>query len=150
VELDDPPREGKAESGAEESFSDSLLEYPQYTRPQLFEGQPIPEVLLSGDHAKVAAWRQAEAELADREELASIRPDLDGHQIMSLLGITQGPLVGKAYARLLELRMEEGPLGPERATQELLRWAEAEGIPPAGESTPPDETEGDDPLPSSE
>ena len=56
---------GKAESGAEESFSDSLLEYPQYTRPQTFEGQPIPEILTSGDHAKVAAWRRTEAEAAD-------------------------------------------------------------------------------------
>jgi tRNA (guanine37-N1)-methyltransferase len=53
---------GKAESGAEESFSESLLEYPQYTRPQAFEGRQIPEILLSGDHAKIAAWRRAEAE----------------------------------------------------------------------------------------
>jgi tRNA (guanine37-N1)-methyltransferase len=53
---------GKAESGADESFSDGLLEYPQYTRPQTFEGVPIPDILLSGDHAKVAAWRKAEAE----------------------------------------------------------------------------------------
>jgi tRNA (guanine37-N1)-methyltransferase len=67
---------GKAESGAEESFSDSLLEYPQYTRPQLFEGRPIPEVLISGDHAKVAAWRKAEAEQlteARRPDLWAIR-----------------------------------------------------------------------------
>jgi tRNA (guanine37-N1)-methyltransferase len=63
---------GKAESGAEESFSDSLLEYPQYTRPQAFEGHPIPEILTSGDHAKVAAWRRAEAERLTRER----RPDL--------------------------------------------------------------------------
>src|SRR5262249_46312080 len=49
---------GKAESAAEESFSTSLLEYPQYTRPQLFEGRPIPDVLTSGDHEKVAAWRR--------------------------------------------------------------------------------------------
>jgi tRNA (guanine37-N1)-methyltransferase len=63
---------GKAESGAEESFSDSLLEYPQYTRPQAFEGRPIPEILLSGDHAKVAAWRRAEAEALTRAR----RPDL--------------------------------------------------------------------------
>jgi tRNA (guanine37-N1)-methyltransferase len=63
---------GKAESGAEESFSDSLLEYPQYTRPQAFEGHPIPEILTSGDHAKVAAWRRAEAEQLTRER----RPDL--------------------------------------------------------------------------
>jgi tRNA (guanine37-N1)-methyltransferase len=63
---------GKAESASEESFSDSLLEYPQYTRPQAFEGQQIPEILISGDHAKVAAWRRAEAEALTRER----RPDL--------------------------------------------------------------------------
>ena len=63
---------GKLASGTDESFSDGLLEYPQYTRPQTFEGQPIPEILTSGDHAKVAAWRQAEAEALTRER----RPDL--------------------------------------------------------------------------
>lgn len=63
---------GKQESGADESFSDGLLEYPQYTRPQSFESQPIPEILLSGDHAKVAAWRRAEAEALTRAR----RPDL--------------------------------------------------------------------------
>jgi len=63
---------GKAESGAEESFSHSLLEYPQYTRPQAFEGRHIPEILISGDHAKVAAWRKAEAEALTRAR----RPDL--------------------------------------------------------------------------
>ncbi len=66
------------------------------------------------------------AELAEQEELASIRPDLDGHEIMALLGIPQGPLVGKAYAFLRELRLEYGPLGRERAIQELLHWAEGE------------------------
>jgi tRNA (guanine37-N1)-methyltransferase len=63
---------GKEASGAEESFSDGLLEYPQYTRPALFEGRPIPEVLTGGDHPKVRAWRQAEAERLTRER----RPDL--------------------------------------------------------------------------
>jgi len=63
---------GKAESGTEESFAESLLEYPQYTRPQTFEGRPIPEILISGDHAKVAAWRRAEAEALTRAR----RPDL--------------------------------------------------------------------------
>jgi tRNA (guanine37-N1)-methyltransferase len=63
---------GKPDSGADESFSDGLLEYPQYTRPKAFEGRPIPEVLLSGDHAKVAAWRQTEAEALTRAR----RPDL--------------------------------------------------------------------------
>ena len=63
---------GKLESGEDESFSDFLLEYPQYTRPQGFEGRPIPDILLSGDHAKVAAWRRAEAEALTRAR----RPDL--------------------------------------------------------------------------
>src|SRR3954454_399438 len=63
---------GKLASGAEESFSDGLLEYPQYTRPQTFEGRPIPEILTSGDHARVAAWRRAEAEALTRQR----RPDL--------------------------------------------------------------------------
>ena len=63
---------GKAESGAEESFSHGLLEYPHYTRPQAFEGRPIPDILLSGDHAKIASWRRAEAEALTRER----RPDL--------------------------------------------------------------------------
>jgi tRNA (guanine37-N1)-methyltransferase len=63
---------GAAASGDEESFAGGLLEYPQFTRPQLFEDRPIPEVLLSGDHAKIAAWRRAEAERLTRER----RPDL--------------------------------------------------------------------------
>jgi tRNA (guanine37-N1)-methyltransferase len=63
---------GKEASGAEESFESGLLEYPQYTRPQTFEGRAIPEVLVSGDHAKVKAWRRAEAERITRER----RPDL--------------------------------------------------------------------------
>ncbi len=70
---------GKLASGADESFSDGLLEYPQYTRPQTFEGRPIPEILLSGDHAKVAAWRQAEAEAlteARRPDLWAARPNV--------------------------------------------------------------------------
>jgi len=63
---------GKEASGTEESFSDGLLEYPQYTRPQLFEGVPIPEILISGDHAKVAAWRRAQSEALTEAR----RPDL--------------------------------------------------------------------------
>jgi len=63
---------GAAASGTEESFADGLLEYPQYTRPQVWEGRPIPEVLLSGDHAKIAAWRRSEAERLTKAR----RPDL--------------------------------------------------------------------------
>lgn len=63
---------GNDASGEEESFEGGLLEHPQYTRPQLFEDRPIPEVLLSGNHAKIAAWRREEAERLTRER----RPDL--------------------------------------------------------------------------
>ena len=62
----------KQASGAEESFENGLLEYPHYTRPREWEGLSIPEVLLSGDHAKIAKWRRAEAERMTRER----RPDL--------------------------------------------------------------------------
>jgi poly(A) polymerase len=72
------------------------------------------------------------AYLAEREELEKIRPDLNGNQIMQILGLPEGPLVGRAYRHMLELRMEHGPLGQERAVQLLRRWAEAEGLPPAG------------------
>ena len=63
---------GKEASGEEESFSASLIEYPQFTRPQMWEGRAIPDVLTSGDHRKVDAWRRAEAERLTRER----RPDL--------------------------------------------------------------------------
>jgi len=63
---------GQAESLSSESFEDGLLEHPQYTRPRTFEGIDIPEVLLSGDHKRVAAWRQDQRELTTRER----RPDL--------------------------------------------------------------------------
>lgn len=63
---------GKTLSSAEESFAGGLLEYPHYTRPQLWEGRPIPAVLLGGDHAKIAAFRRQEAERLTRER----RPDL--------------------------------------------------------------------------
>jgi tRNA (guanine37-N1)-methyltransferase len=63
---------GAPSSGAEESFEEGLLEYPHYTRPQEWEGRTIPEVLRSGDHAKIAAWRKAMSELDTRLR----RPDL--------------------------------------------------------------------------
>jgi tRNA (guanine37-N1)-methyltransferase len=63
---------GAPSSGDEESFESGLLEYPHYTRPQMWEGRTIPEVLRSGDHAKIAGWRKAQAEIDTR----SRRPDL--------------------------------------------------------------------------
>jgi tRNA (guanine37-N1)-methyltransferase len=73
---------GKEASTAEESFTHGLLEYPQYTRPAVFEGRPIPEALTGGDHAKVATWRRAEAERLTRER----RPDLWAAYLARLKG----------------------------------------------------------------
>ena len=63
---------GAPSSGDEESFESGLLEYPHYTRPQEWEGRTIPEVLRSGDHAKIAAWRKSQSEIDTRLR----RPDL--------------------------------------------------------------------------
>ncbi|MBV9067044.1 MAG: tRNA (guanosine(37)-N1)-methyltransferase TrmD, partial [Methylobacteriaceae bacterium] len=63
---------GKQASGEEESFENGLLEYPHYTRPRDWEGRAIPDVLTSGDHGRIAAWRRAEARRLTRER----RPDL--------------------------------------------------------------------------
>jgi len=63
---------GHDESNKDETFSESLLEYPQYTRPREFRGMKVPDILLSGDHAKIEAWRQAEA----RKRTQARRPDL--------------------------------------------------------------------------
>ncbi len=65
---------GKAESGAEESFESGLLEYPHFTRPREWEGRAIPDVLLSGDHARIAAWRRAVAERITRERRPDLKP----------------------------------------------------------------------------
>jgi tRNA (guanine37-N1)-methyltransferase len=67
---------GNSVSGEEESFENGLLEHPHYTRPQEFEGRQIPEVLISGNHKKIAAWRRAESEALTKER----RPDLPGAQ----------------------------------------------------------------------
>lgn len=63
---------GDPASTMEESFEDDLLEYPQYTRPRVWEGKEIPDILLSGDHARIASWRRAQAEKTTKER----RPDL--------------------------------------------------------------------------
>jgi tRNA (guanine37-N1)-methyltransferase len=65
---------GNDDSTKDESFSNGLLEYPQYTRPSVWEGQEIPKVLMSGDHKKVANWRKTESEVLTKK----IRPDLWG------------------------------------------------------------------------
>jgi tRNA (guanine37-N1)-methyltransferase len=66
---------GNAGSAVSESFADGLLEYPQYTRPQVWEGRAIPEVLTSGDHARVDAWRREQALIITRERRPDLLPD---------------------------------------------------------------------------
>jgi poly(A) polymerase len=81
--------------------------------------------------ALAAAYDELEAridQLAQEEELAAIRPDLNGNEIIEILGIKPGPLVGKAYDYLLELRIEHGPLGRDRAIAELHTWSKQQGI----------------------
>jgi tRNA (guanine37-N1)-methyltransferase len=77
---------GAPSSGSEESFEEGLLEYPHYTRPAIWEGRAIPEVLRSGDHAKIAAWRKAQSEIDTRLR----RPDLwerhEGARVQSASG----------------------------------------------------------------
>ncbi len=80
-----------------------------------------------------ALWRTYDgleariAELQEQEELDSIRPDLDGNQIMEILGVAPGPLVGQAYQHLLELRLENGPLGHDAAVDALKEWSAQQG-----------------------
>jgi poly(A) polymerase len=62
------------------------------------------------------------AVLAEEEELAAVRPELDGQQIMQLLDVKPGPVVGEAYRYLLEVRLDEGPIGPDAAKDRLLEW----------------------------
>jgi poly(A) polymerase len=93
------------------------------------------------------ALEQRIAELSEREELASIRPELDGHDIMRILGLAPGRLVGQAYDFLLELRITRGLIGREQAIQELLGWAAEVGITPP-DPEPPD-PEAPDPEPES-
>ena len=76
---------GSWTSGEEESFTQGLLEYPQYTRPQVWEGLSIPEPLTCGDHAKVAAWRRAEAERFTQKR----RPDLWAAYLSRKVGIKE-------------------------------------------------------------
>jgi poly(A) polymerase len=80
--------------------------------------------------ALAAAYDDLEARiaaLAEKEELGRIRPDLTGDDIMELLGVPPGPVVGRAYKHLLEVRMERGPLPREQAVAELRAWAAAQG-----------------------
>ncbi|WP_281196886.1 CCA tRNA nucleotidyltransferase [Microtetraspora niveoalba] len=70
------------------------------------------------------------ARLAEEEELAKIRPELDGNEIQEILGVSPGPVVGRAYKHMLEVRMDQGVIGKEAAREELLAWARAQDLVP--------------------
>jgi poly(A) polymerase len=93
------------------------------------------------------ALEQRIAELSEQEQLASLRPELDGNDIMRILGLAPGPLVGQAYDFLLELRITRGLIGREQAAQELLGWAAEVGITPPDPERP--DPEPPDPEPES-
>ncbi|HTW09929.1 MAG TPA: tRNA (guanosine(37)-N1)-methyltransferase TrmD [Acidimicrobiales bacterium] len=91
---------GNLASGAEESFSDGLLEYPQYTRPADFRGWPVPEVLLSGHHRRVAQWRRAAAlarTLRDRPDLMDARGGLSPQEAALLAEFGFDPVTWSGY-----------------------------------------------------
>ena len=86
---------GRPSSLVEESFEDDLLEYPQYTRPRLFEGRAVPEVLLSGDHGAIDAWRRAQAEHVTRTRRADLWAR---HQARRCVGAPAGASMSGAPA----------------------------------------------------
>jgi poly(A) polymerase len=77
------------------------------------------------------------AEVAAREEIARIRPELDGGQVMAYLGVEPGPIVGRALDHLLEIRLDEGLLGTDEIYRRLDAWARSQGIESAGRRVPP-------------
>lgn len=82
----------------------------------------------AGLAADYDALEERIARLAAEEDLARVRPDLDGNAIMALLGVPPGPVVGQAWKHLKEVRLERGPLGRDEAEAELLRWSREQGI----------------------
>ena len=100
---------GDPDSVIEESFEDGLLEYPQYTRPPVFRGMEVPEVLLSGDHGKIAAWRKEQALIRTRER----RADLLESQYSQLDGLvedvqTKGGHLEESRRKAVSARTEPG------------------------------------------
>lgn len=117
----------------EQRWSDSAVRrYVTDAGPQLERLNRLTRADVTTRNRRKAQWLAAGmddleeriAMLKEQEEVDAIRPDLDGGKIMELLGLTPGPEVGKAYKFLLELRMEEGPLGEEEAARRLLAWWE--------------------------
>ncbi len=88
----------------------------------LLKTVPGAEDVLTVKNEGVQYYTVSIDRLAAQEELEALRPELDGEQIMRILQLDPGPQVGEAYRYLLEVRLERGPIGPEAAEAELLRW----------------------------
>lgn len=120
----------------EQKWSDSAVRrYVTDAGPLLARLNRLTRADVTTGNKRKARWLSAGMddleqridELKEQEEIDAIRPDLNGGQIMSLLGLKPGPEVGEAYSFLLELRMEEGPLGEEEATKRLRQWWDERG-----------------------
>jgi len=94
---------GNEDGAADESFQGARLEYPQYTRPREFRGLSVPDVLLSGNHAEIEAWRRAQAEQRTRERRPDLLSDASGHARARRLKT-------QPYAPLLEKQWHEAPV----------------------------------------
>jgi poly(A) polymerase len=104
---------------------DLLLRLHKLTRSDCTTRNRRKAAQLSSDYD---ALETRIAQLQADEDLARVRPDLDGNAIMELLGVPPGPIVGRAWRHLKELRLERGPLDRDEAEAELLRWARDEGV----------------------
>ncbi|MGC5331626.1 CCA tRNA nucleotidyltransferase [Micromonospora sp. DT62] len=104
---------------------DLLLRLHKLTRSDCTTRNRRKAAQLAADYD---ALEERIARIAAEEDLARVRPDLDGNAIMELLGVPPGPVVGQAWKHLKELRLERGPLNRDEAEAELLRWARDEGI----------------------
>lgn len=138
---------GHAESAGDESHSQGLLEYPQYTRPPEFRGWPVPERLLSGHHAEIGKWRRRQA----LERTAALRPDLMTPELLAELADDGSKKRKRARSRARSAPSE----APERAADPILRASLSQAQAPLPEpdaspaTSPPGQDAPSPPLPSS-
>ncbi len=122
--------------GSGEWTDSAVRRYVTDAGPQLAQLHKLVRADSTTRNARRAAMLQATYDdlqarierIAEAEDLARVRPDLDGNAIMALLGVPAGPVVGRAWQYLKELRLDRGPLSPQQAEAALLQWARAEGI----------------------
>ena len=101
---------------------------PSRSQSRRTSGARAPPSRAAGLAADYDALEERIERIQAEEDLARVRPDLDGNAIMELLGLAPGPLVGKAWRHLKELRLDRGPLSRDEAEAELRRWAQDNGL----------------------